>query len=177
MRKFVIPGLVAGLLLVGTGCSTHGTPSASGVAAGSSSSSEAKDAGGTKQIGKTITVKDDEDSADITLVSVGTATKGTTPGLKPDSGTYVVLNLKIVGKAGKFSSNSLYVTAKTAAGKLVKSTDGTAALNGVDPDLPLKELGPGEEASGNVLLDAHLEPGMKMQWNDALDKELASWDL
>ena len=88
-----------------------------------------------------------------------------------------MLNLKIVGKAGKFSSNSLYVTAKTAAGKLVKSTDGTAALNGVDPDLPLKELGPGEEASGNVLLDAHLEPGMKMQWNDALDKELASWDL
>src|SRR5438046_2760173 len=103
MRKFVIPGLVAGLLLVGTGCSTHGTPSAaSGTAAGSSKPSEAQDAGGTKQIGKTITVKDDEDSADITLVSVGTATKGTTPGLKPDSGTYVVLNLKIVGKAGKF---------------------------------------------------------------------------
>jgi hypothetical protein len=170
MRRLVISCLAAGLLLAGTGCTGHQGPSTAGAAATSAKAD-------TKQIGKTMTVTDDEDSADITLVSVGTTKEGTTPGLKPDSGTYVVLNLKIVGKAGKFSTNSLYVRLKTAAGKTVKATDGTAALNAVEPDLKLQDLGPGETATGNVLIDAPLEPGTKMVWTDALDKELASWDL
>jgi len=176
MRRVFISGLAAGLLLVLTGCaSSSGAPSAASSGTSEAKSSEAAPAD--KKIGKTITVKDDEDSADITLVSVGTVKEGTTPGIKADNGSFVVLDLKIVGKKGSFSTNSLYVWLKTAAGKTIKGTDGNAVLTTAEPDLPLKDLKPGEEAAGKALLDAPLEPGAKMIWVDALDKPLAEWEL
>lgn len=176
MRRVFIAGIAAGLLLVLTGCaSSSGAPSAASSGTSETKSSEAP--AGDKKIGKTITVKDDEDSADITLVSVGTVKEGTTPGIKADNGSFVVFDLKIVGKKGQFSTNSLYVWLKTPSGKTIKGTDGNAALTTAEPDLPLKDLGPGEQASGKALLDAPLEPGSKMIWVDALDKPLAEWEL
>lgn len=184
MRRVLITGLLAGLLVVGTACSAKPSSSASSgaAAADSPSSAQADDAGSSKdgevkQINKTITVKDDENTADITLVSVSTVTEAGKLDIKPESGTFVVFDLKIVCKKGEFSTNSLYVWLKTAAGKKVEGTDGKAMLATVEPDLPLKDLTPGQGAAGKVVLDSKLEPGSKMVWVDPLDKELASWDL
>jgi len=178
MRRVFIPGIAAGLLLVLTGCaSSSGTTIPPAASSGTSETPSSEAPASDKKIGKTITVKDDEDSADITLVSVGTVKEGTTPGIKADNGNFVVFDLKIVGKKGQFSTNSLYVWIKTPAGKTIKGTDGKAALTTAEPDLPLKDLGPGEQASGKALLDAPLEPGSKMIWVDALDKPLAEWEL
>ncbi len=181
MRRVLITGLMAGLLVAGTACSSKGTSSSAPApaAAGSSAADDtgASEDGQVKQINKTITVKDDENSADITLVSVSTVTEAGKLDTKPESGTFVVFDLKIVGKKGEFSTNSLYVWLKTAAGKKVEGTDGKAMLATVEPDLPLKDLAPGQGAAGKVVLDTTLEPGSKMIWVDPLDKELASWDL
>jgi hypothetical protein len=176
MRHVLISALAAGLLLASTGCSATSAPAPAGTADVKPAEKTA-DQPADKKIGKTITVKDDENSADITLNSVGTVEEGTTPGVKAKSGSFVVFDLKIVGKKGEFSTNGLYVWMKTPDGKTVKGTDGSAPLTTVDPDLPLKDLKPGEEASGKVLLDAPLTPGSKMIWTDALDKPLAEWDL
>ena len=174
MRHILISGLAAGLLLISTGCSaTSAPPAASAGTSDVKPSEKAAD----KPIGKTITVEDDENSADITLNTVGTLEEGTTPGIKAKSGSFVVFDLKIVGKKGEFSTNGLYVWMKTPDGKTVKGTDGMAPATAADPDLPLKDLKPGEEAAGKVLLDAPLQPGSKMIWTDALDKPLAEWDL
>lgn len=182
MRRVLITCLMAGLLVVGTACSAKPASPASSGAAAANSSSPADDAGSSKdgevkQINKTITVKDDENSADITVVSVSTVTEAGKLDVKPESGTFVVLDLKIVCKKGEFSTNSLYVWLKTPAGKTVEGTDGKAMLASVEPDLPLKDLTPGQGAAGKVVLDSPLEPGAKMIWVDPLDKELASWDL
>jgi hypothetical protein len=178
MRHALIPTLATGLLLAVTGCSTTSAPApASAGTADVKPVEKTADKPAVKPIGKTITVQDDEDAADITLVSVGTVQEGTTPGVKAKSGSFAVFDLKIVGKKGEFSSNGLYVWMKTPDGKTVKGTDGTAPLTTADPDLPLKDLGPGDTASGKVLLDAQLVPGAKMIWTDALDKPLAEWDL
>jgi hypothetical protein len=178
MRHVLISGLAAGVLLLSTGCSSPSAPTPASAGTADVKPAEATaEKPADKKIGKTITVKDDESSADITLVTVGTIKEGTTPGIKAKSGSFVVFDLKIVGKKGEFSVNSLYVWMKTAAGKTVKGTDGMAPATTADPDLPLKDLGPGDEASGKVLLDAPLEPGGKMIWTDALDKPLAEWDL
>ncbi|GAA4531096.1 hypothetical protein [Amycolatopsis samaneae] len=178
MRRVLLPGLLAVLFLSGA-CATSTTAPGGTPATGASASAvEATTAPAPeKKIGKTITVTDDEDSAAVTLVSVGTLKQGTTPGIKPRSGTFVVFDLKIEGRTGKFSTNSLYVWMKTAAGKTVKATDGSAPGTGADPELPLKDLGPGEQASGKTLVDATLEPGAQMLWMSAMDQPLASWDL
>jgi hypothetical protein len=178
MRRVLISGLAAGLLLVSTGCSATSAPApASAGTADVRPSETAAERPADKKIGKTITVKDDENTADITLNSVGTLEEGTTPGIKAKSGSFVVFDLKIVGKKGEFSTNGLYVWMKTPDGKTVKGTDGMAPATAAEPDLPLKDLQPGDEAAGKVLLDAPLEPGAKMIWTDALDKPLAEWDL
>jgi hypothetical protein len=98
-------------------------------------------AGNEKKIDKTITVKQEngEDSASITLVSVSTVTEGGITGAKPESGTFVVLGMRIVGKTGTFSTNSLYAQLKTAGGKIIEGTDGNATFGIVEPDLPLAE--------------------------------------
>jgi hypothetical protein len=177
MRRVLISGLAAGLLIVSTGCSATSTPTPASAGTADGKTSEAADKPADKKIGKTITVKDDENTAEITLNSVGTIEEGTTPGIKAKAGSFVVFDLKIVGKKGEFSTNGLYVWMKTPDGKTVKGTDGMAPATAAEPDLPLKDLKPGEEAAGKVLLDAPLEAGAKMIWTDALDKPLAEWDL
>jgi hypothetical protein len=129
-----------------------------------------------KKIGKAQTIKDDGDSAVITLVSVRTSTKGE-DGVKPKSGTYVIFLLKFEGKSGTVSINSLYAQLKTPDGKMVDATAGNGFMNTVEPDLPLKDLGPGQTVEGTVVLDTPLVPGSKLLWLDPLDKPLAEWAL
>jgi hypothetical protein len=137
---------------------------------------ESEAAGGEKKIGKALTVKDGSDSAVITLVSMRTSTKGE-DGIDPKSGTYVIFLLRIEAKSGTISTNSLYAHLKTPAGTTVDGTAGNAFLNTVEPDLPLKDIGPGEKVEGTVVLDTPLVPGSKLVWMDPLDKPLAEWAL
>jgi hypothetical protein len=133
-------------------------------------------AGGEKAIGKAQTVKDGSDSAVITLVSMRTSAKGE-DGIEPKSGNYVIFLLKIECKSGTISTNSLYAQLKTPDGKLVDGLSGNAFMNTVEPDLPLKDIRPGETVEGTVVLDTPLPPGSKLVWLDPLDKPLAEWAL
>jgi hypothetical protein len=181
-----------GLLLAACTSTSKGTPlaappaaSASGAttAAGStkaadkpSSPTTSAGAGADKSVGKAQTVKDGKDSAVITLVSMRTSTKGE-DGIAPKSGNYVIFTLKIEGKAGSISTNSLYAQLKTPDGKFVDGMVGNGFLNTVEPDLPLQDIGPGETVEGTVVLDTPLPPGSKLVWLDPLDKPLAEWAL
>jgi hypothetical protein len=182
--------LIGALLLVlsTTACATSskGTPLAVPSATSSPTKSVAAEtkttttsaapSGDEKKIGKAQTVKDGKDSAVITLVSVRTATKGK-DGMKPKSGTYVIFMLKIECKTGSISTNSLYAQLKTPDGKMVDGTAGNAFLATFEPDLPLKDIGPGESAEGNVVLDTPMPAGSKIVWLDPLDKPLAEWAI
>jgi hypothetical protein len=188
--------VLAGLVLLTTACTTRsaGTPlaapqtterstavapktTASGAAGSSSSPSTASGSGsGEKSVGKAQTVKDGSDSAVITLVSMRTSTKGE-DGIKPKSGNYVIFRLKIECKSGTISTNSLYAQLKTPDGKFIDGLSGNAFMNTVDPDLPLKEIRPGESVEGHVVLDTPLVPGSTLVWLDPLDKPLAEWTL
>jgi hypothetical protein len=189
MVRPLIGVLLAGSALFTTACATtsKGTPlaapptatsAATSAAAKSSSpaSTSAAAGGDEKKIGKAQTVKDGKDSAVITLVSVRTSTKGS-GGIKPKSGTYVILSLKIECKSGTISTNSLYAQLQTPDGKMIDGTEGNAFMNTVEPDLPLKDIGPGESVEGTVVLDTPLAAGSKLLWLDPLDKPLAEWAL
>jgi hypothetical protein len=183
--------VLAGLVLLTTACTTSstGTPVAAPLstqrstaeataksAAGTTPKSTAAAAGGEKTIGKAQTVKDGSDSAVITLVSMRTSAKGV-DGIDPKSGNYVIFLLKIECKSGTISTNSLYAQLKTPDGKMIDGMTGNAFMNTVDPDLPLKEIRPGEAVEGTVVLDTPLVPGSTMVWLSPLDEQLAEWAL
>ncbi|MET0134054.1 MAG: hypothetical protein ABW215_10730 [Kibdelosporangium sp.] len=195
MARPLAGALLAGLVLLTSACATtsKGIPLAAPPAgesvakatigkpateqpatpAGTTTSQAAADE---KKIGKAQTIKDGSDSAIITLVSMRTATKGE-DGIKPKSGNYVIFLLKIEGRSGTISTNSLYAQLKTPTGTMVDATDGNGFMNTVEPDLALKEIGPGETVEGTVVLDTPLVPGSKLVWLDPLDKVLAEWAL
>lgn len=112
----------------------------------------------------------------ITLVSMRTSSKGE-DGIDPKSGNYVIFLLKIEGKAGSISTNSLYAQLRTPDGKMVDGTAGNGFLNTVEPDLPLEDIGPGQTVEGTVVLDTPLVPGGTLVWLDPLDEPLAEWAL
>jgi hypothetical protein len=181
--------VLAGLVLLTTACTTSstGTPVAApqtterstAVPPRTTAKSEVAGSGsgsGEKSIGKAQTVKDGSDSAVITLISVRTSTKGV-DGIDPESGNYVIFLLKIECRSGTISTNSLYAQLKTPDGKLIDGMSGNAFINTVAPDLPLKEIRPGESVEGTVVLDTPLVPGSSLVWLDPLDKPLAEWPL
>jgi hypothetical protein len=179
--------VLAGLVLLTTACTTSSTgtpvaapqaterstavPPKSGVAGTGTGSGS-----GEKSIGKAQTVKDGSDSAVITLISMRTSTKGV-DGIDPESGNYVIFLLKIECRSGTISTNSLYAQLKTPDGKLIDGMSGNAFINTVEPDLPLKDIRPGESVEGTVVLDTPLVPGSTLVWLDPLDKPLAEWTL
>lgn len=187
--------VLAGLVLLTAACTTssNGTPLAAPPAGRSTTEatkttekttgatkttakSTAAAAGDEKAIGKAQTVKDGSDSAVITLISVRTSAKGV-DGIDPKSGNYVIFLLKIECKSGTISTNSLYAQLKTPDGKMIDGMTGNGFMNTVDPDLPLKEIRPGETVEGTVVLDTPLVPGSTMVWLNPLDKPLAEWAL
>lgn len=192
MVRSLVGALLAGLVLLTTvACTSRstGTPLAAPLTTTSSTKAATTEtpttaettkqsaaAGEEKKIGKAQTIKDDGDSAVITLVSVRTSSQGE-DGVKPKSGNYVIFLLKFEGKSGEVSINSLYAQLKTPDGKMIDSTAGNGFMNTVEPDLPLKDLGPGETVEGTVVLDTPLVPGSKLLWLDPLDKPLAEWAL
>jgi hypothetical protein len=185
--------VLAGLVLLTTACTTssNGTPLAAPATGRSTAEApvappkttpapkttpKTEAAAGEKAIGKAQTVKDGSDSAVITLISMRTSAKGE-DGIEPKTGNYVIFLLKIECKSGTISTNSLYAQLKTPDGKLIDGMSGNAFMNTVEPDLPLKDIRPGEIVEGTVVLDTPLPPGSKLVWLDPLDKPLAEWAL
>jgi hypothetical protein len=192
MVRPLVNAVLAGLVLITTACTTssNGTPLAAPATTGrttakapattkateTSEKSTAAAPRGEKAIGKAQTIKDGSDSAVITLISMRTSAEGA-DGIDPKSGNYVIFLLKIECKSGTISTNSLYAQLKTPDGKLIDGMTGNAFMNTVEPDLPLKDIRPGETVEGTVVLDTPLVPGSTMVWLDPLDKPLAEWTL
>jgi hypothetical protein len=192
MVRPLATAVLAGLVLLTTACTTtsNGKPLAAQLPTEQSTASPTKTTpksttksttaaatgGGEKTVGKAQTIKDGSDSGVITLISVRTSAKGE-DGIEPKSGNYVIFLLKIECKSGTISTNSLYAQLKTPEGKLIDGMTGNAFMNTVDPDLPLKDIGPGESVEGTVVLDTPMPPGSKLVWLNPLDKPLAEWPL
>lgn len=183
MRVAYAPAVVLGLVLTTTACSGSqgGTPVAGSTpttsASTSASAAEKKDA---KDAGKAVTLTDETMgySAEVTLNSVTTATKGGPPiDIKPESGTFVILEITYVGKKGKYPVNPMYWHLITPDGKDIDQIKGNAMLASPEDDLEATDVAAGQTLKGRVALDAKLEPGTKIRVTDVLDKPIGEWVL
>ncbi|TWP47025.1 DUF4352 domain-containing protein [Lentzea tibetensis] len=117
-------------------------------------------------------------SAEVTLNSVTTATKGGPPiDIKPESGTFVILEITYVGKKGKYPVNPMYWHLITPDGKDIDQIKGNAMLASPADDLEAGDVEAGKTLKGRVALDAKLDPGTKIVVTDVLDKPIGEWVL
>ncbi|GLZ29158.1 hypothetical protein Lesp02_13480 [Lentzea sp. NBRC 105346] len=183
MRVVSACAVVLGLILTTTACSEKGKPVAGSTPTStttSSSSTKKAEPAGDKKMGKTLTITDETMgySAAITLESVTTATKGGPPiDIKPESGTFVILELTFEGKKGKFPVNPLYFHLITPDGKDIDQMKGNGMLASPPDDLEAADLLEGKTVKGRVALDAKLDPGTKIVITDVLDKPAGEWVL
>lgn len=187
MRVAYACAVVLGLALTTTACSgsESGSPVAGSTPTSTSSSAAKKDAkaddgGDKKAAGKSITLADETMgySAEVTLNSVTTATKGEPPiDIKPESGTFVILEVTYVGKKGKYPVNPMYWHLITPDGKDIDQIKGNAMLASPADDLEAGDVEVGKTLKGRVALDAKLDPGTKIVVTDVLDKPIGEWVL
>jgi hypothetical protein len=170
--------LVAALTLGCTSSADQPSSGRSGDSSTAASPSQAESAPAKQEINKTITVKQSDGSADVTLVSL-TQSKGSKDALlPPESGNYVVVELKVAGKTGSYHFNSLYVQLKKPDGKLIDELEGNGnyavpTSESIDP----ADIAPGVTASGKIGFDLVLEPGSKLVITDQLENPTAEWPL
>lgn len=182
MRVVNACAVLLGLILTTTACS--GTQSGQAVAGSTATGAATKEAkaeksgGEAKKIGKSVTVTDDDYSAVVTLDSITTVAKGGPPlDTKPESGTFVILDVSFEGKSGSYPVNPLYFHLVKPDGTDVDQTDGSAIFASPEPDLGSSDLQAGQKVSGKVALDAKLDAGSKIVLLDPLDKVIGEWPL
>jgi hypothetical protein len=172
MVRAITGVVLAGVILLCTACSSADSK------AGSAPSGSAQATPSAKQINKTITVVDGESSADVTLVSMDTATVGGM-NTKPQSGTFTVFRVKLQGKSGSFSSNYFLAKVKpSSGGDFIRTSEGQGGFrSGIEPSLKTERLGPGDTVEGNVVFDKKIEPGSSFVWTDTDEKPIGVWEL
>ncbi|WP_143446104.1 DUF4352 domain-containing protein [Kibdelosporangium aridum] len=134
-----------------------------------------------REINKTATIKDLDSSAVATLVSVTETNGGGSldKTAAPESGNFVIIDMKFEGKTGTYRLIPRNVHLKKPDGTTIDSGDGNGSW-GVDLDaeeLQSTDLSPGKTATGKVSFDSKLEPGTKIVVLDYKDKALAEWSL
>ena len=182
MRVVNACAVLLGITLVTTACSGSqaGQPVAGSTSTGAAvQEAKAGDSGGDqKKIGKSVTVTDDDYSAVVTLESITTVTKGYPPiDQKPESGTFVILEVSFEGKTGNYPVNPLYFHLVKPDGTDIDQTDGHAIFASPEKDLESSDLPAGQKISGRVALDAKLEAGAKIVLLDPLDAVIGEWPL
>ncbi|CAM4200246.1 hypothetical protein KIPE111705_44775 [Kibdelosporangium persicum] len=132
-----------------------------------------------KDVNKSVTVKQRDASALVTLVSI-TESKGPLKDtVAPENGGIVIADMKFEGKTGEYSVNMLRLKLKTPDGQSIDPHDGNGS-HGVavdEEELPTVDLGPGKTAAGKVAFDAKLQPGTKLVIEDYSDKVVGEWPL
>lgn len=132
-----------------------------------------------RDIGKSLTVKQRDASALVTLVSLTESKGSLKDSVAPKSGTIVIADMKFEGRTGSYSVNQLRLKLVKPDGQAVGSHDGNGS-HGVAIDaeeLQPTDVGPGKTATGKVAFDAPLQPGTKLVIEDYSDKVIGEWPL
>jgi hypothetical protein len=124
-----------------------------------------------RELNKSITHKQRDASAAVTLVSVTESKGGLEKKSQPESGTFVVVELKFDGKSGEYSVNPLYVKLKKPDGSLVDMNQGNGDYGApIQEILDSDDLAVGKTMTGKMAFDIAPQPGMKLVLTDTSDK-------
>jgi hypothetical protein len=131
-----------------------------------------------QEINKSLTHKQPNGSALVTLVSVSESKGGLDKIGAPQSGTFVIVDLKYEGKTGQYAVNPLYVKLKKPDGKIIDQNEGNGSY-GIprEESLGSGDLQPGKTVTGKIAFDAALQPGTKIVITDLSDKVTGEWPL
>jgi hypothetical protein len=131
-----------------------------------------------REINKSLTHKQPGGSALVTLVSVSESKGGLDKTGAPQSGAFVVADLKYEGKTGQYAVNPLYVRLKKPDGDVIDQNKGNG-LYGTPREeaLGAGDLLPGKTMTGKIAFDAALQPGTKIVITDLSDKVTGEWPL
>lgn len=126
-----------------------------------------------------VTITDENGmQAVLRLNKVHTQTgPGSTYGQKPESGTYIVIDVRITVKRGSLPVNPLYFSYTPPGGETIHIDAGNGFFAGFKPLLEPTTLAAGQSATGLVVFDAELKPGAKLQFESALGDNLGGWTL
>jgi hypothetical protein len=146
------------------------TPTSTG--SGAASAKEAKEA-------KDVTITDDNGmQAVLHLNKIHTqATPGSTYGEKPESGTYIVVDVRVTVKQGNLPVNPLYFAYTPPGGKTLHIDAGNGFFSGFKPLLTPTTLDAGRSTTGLVVFDAELKAGATLHFESALGDDLGGWTL
>lgn len=151
MRRTVLLSALA-LLALGCGAGASTQAGSSGTGAGAPAAAETK-APTTVKVGETLTLVEDvlgaKTTVEITVSKLRANVKSGNQFIKPGKGQFVVVDVAVLVREGKFSINS-------SSFKLV-AADGTAydsTLTIAGSDLSANDLAPGQKTSGTVTFDA-----------------------
>jgi Domain of unknown function (DUF4352) len=131
-----------------------------------------------RAINKSLTDKQYDSSALVTLVSVRESKGGTEKITAPESGNLVIVEVKFEGKTGEYSVSSSYVQLQKPDGKIIDESEGNGTYGLTTPEeLASTDLAPGKTATGKVAFDTPLAPGTKIVITDGLDKVTSEFPL
>jgi len=183
IARFAAAAACAASALLIAGCSglsedtTATGKKAEVVAAGSSTG--AGQSGKDAKVGQAIRVTGpDKLDASVTLVSAKPNKKGKGEfASPPEKGTYVVADVLVAVKGGRYAVNPLYLKYQAADGTTFDSTTGNAITAGFDPQLAAGDIAAGQRTRGFVTFDVPAGAGGKVHLTDELGSVVGQWAL
>lgn len=131
-----------------------------------------------REINKSLTHKQPGGSAVVTLVTVSESKGGLEKIGAPESGNFVIVDLKYEGKTGEYSVNPLYIKLKKPDGTVIDQNAGNGSYGTpLEETLDSGDLQPGKTMTGKIAFDAALQPGTKIVITDLSDKITGEWPL
>ncbi|ALG10747.1 DUF4352 domain-containing protein [Kibdelosporangium phytohabitans] len=112
-----------------------------------------------KEIDKSLTHKVVGDTASVTLVSVAESKGGVDPASVPQSGSFVVAELKYEAKAGNYYINSTYLKLQKSDGPHMSTQDGNRRTVCRPRGLPVGQARAGQVRHGQSGLRRHTRTG------------------
>lgn len=179
---FIAIPLIALALGCGAGTTSTGSKTeagASGAAGVSGDSATAKGPVSTVKVGETLTLIEDilgtKTKVDITVSNLRANVKSGNQFIKPDKGQFIVIDVTVTVKEGKFSISSSSFKLVAADSNAYNSTVSFAGT-----DLSASDLAPGQKSSGTVTFDAAkgAEKGGKIALTNLLsDGDAGYWTM
>lgn len=136
------------------------------------------DGGRKRDINQSQTVKNYDDSAVATLVSVSESTGPLDDVSKPESGHLVIAEVKFEGKTGDYGVSADDIKLKKPDGTMIDENEGNGSYGVPDAEqFHFTDLAAGKTVTGKVGFDTPLEPGSHIVITGTSDEVLADFPL
>nr|WP_157527339.1 hypothetical protein [Kibdelosporangium sp. MJ126-NF4] len=114
----------------------------------------------------------------VTLLSIAETRGGGYDFSRPESGTFVVAELKVEGKVNTYFTSLNWVRLRKPDGTLVRPDDGNGVAGVPEHEqFATEKVGPGQVATGSIAFDSELEPGAKIVLTHESGEITGEWPL